>query len=201
MKGFILTAVTILASIGLIYGEEMSGTDDTDWLFAVSTLILFALYLQGWKRWNPGGAAIIAVTAFMLFTIGSIFLLDEASVLIYSFLLGLLLIPFCKRYRDAALTSLAFVVEQLVVYTEMGNDAMVWVLFTLNGLIALGGAYFGLKWLKRCFTVLFAMSALLLVFINSFNEGKLFLIVVLAAIALISVGIYKFSRPAVGLKQ
>lgn len=201
MKGYILTAAAILASIGLIYGEEMADTDDTDWLFAVSTLIIFALYLQGWKRWNPGGGGVIAVTAFMLFTIGSIFLLDEASVLIYSFLLGLLLIPFCKRHWDAVLTSLAFVVEQLVVYTEMGNDAIVWVLFTVNGLLALAGAYFGLNWLRRCFTVLFAMSALLLVFLNSFNEGKLLLIVILAAIALIAVGIYKFSRPAVGLKQ
>ncbi|MGH2318520.1 hypothetical protein ACRC6Q_12160 [Planococcus sp. SE5232] len=125
MKGYVLTAVAMLASIGLIYGEELSGTDDTDWLFAVSTLIIFALYLQVWKRWNPGGTGIIAVTAFMLFTIGSIFLLDEVSVRIYSFLLGLLLIPFCKKYRDAALTSLAFVAEQLVVYTEMGNDAIV----------------------------------------------------------------------------
>ncbi|WP_223635553.1 hypothetical protein [Planococcus sp. 4-30] len=125
MKGYVLTAVAMLASIGLIYGEELSGTDDTDWLFAVSTLIIFALYLQVWKRWNPGGAGIIAVTAFMLFTIGSIFLLDEVSVRIYSFLLGPLLIPFCKKYRDAALTSLAFVAEQLVVYTEMGNDAIV----------------------------------------------------------------------------
>ncbi|WP_298825616.1 hypothetical protein [uncultured Planococcus sp.] len=137
----------------------------------------------------------------MLLAISSIFLLDEVSVRIYSFLLGLLLIPFCKRHRDAALTPLAFVVEQLVVYTEMGNDAIVWVLFTMNGLLALAGAYFGLKWLRRCFTVLFAMSALLLVFINSFNEGKLLLILVLAAIVLVVCGIYKFSRSAVELKQ
>lgn len=201
MKGLILTAAAILGSFGLIYAEELAGTNDTDSLLAVSALILFALFLQGWKRWNPGGGGIILVTAFMLLSISSIFHLDYTGVFIWSFLLGLLLIPFYKKYRDAALTSLAFVVEQLVVYTEMGNDAMVWVLFTLNGLIALGGAYFGLKWLKRCFTVLFAMSALFLVFINSFNEGLLLLILVLAAIALISVGIYKFSRPAVGLKQ
>ena len=201
MKKFILYAVAILGSIGLIYGEEMSGTDDTDWVFAVSTLLLFALFLQGWKRWNPGGGGIIAVTAFMLFTIGSIFLLDEASVLIYSFLLGLLLLPFCRRYRDAAVTSLAFVMVQLVLYTGIGNDIMVWLLFTMNGLFALGGAYLGLKWLRRCFTVLFSMSALLLVFINSFNEGKLILILVVAAIVLVSVGIYKFSRPVAALKE
>lgn len=201
MKKFILYAVAILGSIGLIYGEEMSGRDDTDWVFAVSTLILFALFLQGWKRWNPSSAGIIAVTAFMLFTISSIHILDAASVLISSFLLGLLLLPYCRKYRDVALTSVGFVLEQLVVYIGLGNDILVWVLFTMNGLLALSGAYFGLKWLRRCFTVLFSLSALLVVFLNSFDESKLFLIFVLAAIALIAVGIYKFSRPAAGLKE
>lgn len=201
MKKFILYSMAILGSTGLIYGEEMSGRDDTDWVFAVSALILFALFLYAWKRWNPGGAGIIAVTVFMLFTISSVYILDSASVLIYSFMLGLLLLPFYKHYRDVALTSAGFVLEQLVLYIGLGNDILVWVLFTMNGILALTGAYFGLKWLRRCFTVFFSMSALLLVFINSFNEGRLVLILVLAAIALIALGIYKLSRSASEMKE
>ncbi|MEK3889462.1 hypothetical protein [Bacillus sp. FSL K6-3431] len=166
MRKFVVYAVAILGNVLLInwselwYGAEWF----TEWLFGFLTIGLFALFLQGWKRYSPNGVGLILITAFGLLTINSIFFVQNFPASICSLLLGLLLMPLYKNHQDAVLTAWGFVLINILISIEVQSDITMSLLFLTTGIGALVGFRLQFLLLKRCFTVFFSLTALVLLF-------------------------------------
>lgn len=197
MKGFIVFALAIIGNVLLInwseqwYGEEWF----TEWLIGLVTVGFYALFLYGWKQYSRNGLGLIFITAFVLLTINSIFFVQIFSASVCSFLLGLILMPLYVKNRDAVVTSWGFVLLNILILTDVPSEVTTWMLFLTTGIASLVGFRFNLLLLKRCFTVLFALTALLLLFFSITNVYLFGLVVVL--VVLFTRFIYKFSRPLI----
>lgn len=122
----------------------------------------FALFLQAWKRVQPGGAGLIVVTVFALLDMASIFFVQNLPAAICSLLMGSLLIPFFRKHPDVAMTSMGFVLLSVLMSIEVRSFTTLWMFFIALGALAVIGFRSGFLWLKRCFSVLFALTALVL---------------------------------------
>ncbi|MDN7242832.1 hypothetical protein QWY14_13545 [Planococcus sp. N028] len=199
MRGFILYAGVVLGNFALIkLSERWYGAAwFTEWLFGLLTVGLFALFLKGWKHINASSGGLVFVTALSMLAIDSIFFVQDLPAIICSFLLGLLLIPSYSNHRDGALTAGGFVLANIVINIETESSVTVWLILVMTGIGALIGSRFRYPLLKRCFTVLFSLAAILLLLINFFEEAYFIVLVLVVFILLVAGGSYKFSRPSV----
>jgi len=191
MKGYILYAVAILGNVLLIYGSEK--WYDTEWLLGLITVVLFALFLLGWKRFSINGG-IIFITAFSLFSINSIFLLQNLPAAICSLMLGIALIPFYANHRDAVLTSGFFVLINILMSIDVRTIVTMWMFVVTGGIASIIGFRLQFILLKRCFIAFFTLTALFLLLITeSYKMGLL----VVFVIGIFVIGIYKLSRNSI----
>ncbi|CAM4083121.1 hypothetical protein [Lederbergia lenta] len=166
MKKFLLYAAAVLGNVLLInwselwYGAEWF----TEWLFGLLTVVLFAFFLQGWKRYSQNGVGLILITGFGLLTINSIFFVQNLPASICSSLLGLLLIPLYTDHRDAVITAWGFVLINIIINIEVQSGITLVLLSLTTGIGAIVGFRFKFLLLKRCFTVLFSLTFLTLLF-------------------------------------
>lgn len=192
-ESLIVFALAIIGNVLLInwseqwYGEEWF----TEWLIGLVTVGFYALFLYGWKQYSRNGHGLIFITAFVLLTIDSIFFVQVFSASVCSFSLGLILIPLYVKNRDSVVTSWGFVLLNILILTDVPSEVTTWMLLT-TGIAFLVGFRFNLLLLNRCFTVLFALTALLLLFFSITNVYLFGLAVVL--VVLFTTFIYKLSR-------
>ncbi|RNF38121.1 hypothetical protein [Planococcus salinus] len=192
MKGFALYGVAVLGGHLLYIASEYQF--GAEWIFGLLTVGWFALFLQGWKRYRPGGSGLILVIAFLLLDINSIFFVQDLLAAVCSLLLGVLLVPFYRSYRDVALASGGFVLMNLLFHAEVESIITMWLFFIAAGVLSLVGFRQRFLWLAGCFSVLFAMAALLLLMNYLIEETYLIFLLVLAGAAIVVAGAYKFSR-------
>lgn len=133
-----------------------------EWLFAILSLGLFALAIQGWKRYSSRGFRLIFLTAIGLFTINSILylLMPVGFILLFSFLFGLVLMPLYMKYRYPVLASWWIVLFNILMYLEISNNAVLfWFTLITTGVGALIGFRQQSKLFKYFFTGCFLLSA------------------------------------------
>lgn len=192
MKGFIIFVLAVIGNVLLInWSEQWYGTE---WLIGLVTVGFYALFLYGWKQYSRNGIGLIIITAFVLLTINSIFFVQNLPASVCSLLVGLILIPLFINNRDAVVTSWGFVLLNILLWIEVSSEVTTWMLFITTGIAASIGFRLHLLLLSRCFTILFALTALLLLFISLFTNAYLFGLAVVLVL-LFALGFYKFSRP------
>jgi hypothetical protein len=198
MRAFILYAAVILGNGLLINLSERWYTAAwyTEWLFGLMTIGVFALFLRGWKSLKPRGGGLVFVTALSMLTINSIFFVQNLPAGICSFLLGLTIIPIYATHRDAALAAGGLVLINILMLLEVPSEVAVWLFFWTAGALALIGFRFRFVLVKRCFTVLFSLAALALLFLNFFDGAYLIELLLLVCTLLFIAGAYRFSRRA-----
>lgn len=192
MKAILLYAAAIVGSHFLYRASEL--WYGAEWIFGLLVAGWFALFLGAWKRIQPGGAGLIVVTAFSLMDILSIFLLQNLPAAICSLLIGLLLVPSFRTYPDVVLTSMGFVLSTILICIEVESATTIWMLFFVYGILAVIGFRCHLRWLKRCFIVLFSLAVPMLL-LNYVLEGAYLTVlgVLLGTTAVIADSL-KFSR-------
>lgn len=189
VKKFVVYVIAILGGF-MLYGLSESWFGK-EWIFGLLAVVWYGLFLLMWKRIQPGDAGLILVTIFMLQNINSIFFVQYAAMAICSLLMGLLLVPFYRSYRDVVLTSAVFVLLNIVTSFELGSIASIWMVFVIAGISALVGFRYRLLWLKRSFTIVFVLAGLLLI-LNYLIDGTFVaVLLILAAVAAVS---YKFIK-------
>ena len=189
VKEFVVYVIAILGGFMLyVLSESWFGKE---WIFGLLAIAWYGMFLLVWKRIQPGSAGLILITIFMLLNINSIFFVQYAAMAICSFLMGLLLLPFFQSHWDVVLTSAVFVLMNIVTSFELGSIVSIWMVFVIAGFSALAGFRYRFLWLKRCFTIVFALAGLLL-FLNYLIDGTY--VVVLLIVAVIAAAFYKFIK-------
>lgn len=199
MKVLIVYALAILGNVLLInWSEQWYGAAwFTEWLFGLCTVGLFALFLKGWKRDNPNGGGLIFITVVTLLTINSIFFVQNLPDAICSLLLGLVLIPLYVDHRDVVLTVWGFVLLNIIMNIEVQSEVTLWLFLLITAIGALVGFRLQFVLLKRCFTVVFLITALFLLCMNFFTEVYMISLLLVLFIVLFTVGAYKFSKKSI----
>lgn len=192
MKAFVLYAAAILGGFLLYRVSEL--WYGAEWIFGLLTVGWFGLFLFVWKQLKPGGAGVILVTAFTLIDISSIFFLQNLPTAICNLLIGLLLVPFFRRYPDVVLSSVGLVLLGILICIDTGSIATMWMLFIAAGALALIGFRLRFRWAKRCYTVLFAITVPVLLINYSLENAYLVVVMVLAGIAAVAAGSYKLAK-------
>ncbi|MGI2329091.1 hypothetical protein [Planococcus sp. YIM B11945] len=198
MKEFGLYAAAVAANALLIYLSEIwyGTTWFSEWLLGLLAIGAFALFLQEWKRFSLRGGGFVFITALTLLTINSIFFVQAVPAAIITAGLGLLIIPLYKSKQDVALTAGGFVFINLLIQLEVQSEATMWMIFGTAGILALIGFRKRFLLLRGCFTVMFSMAALVLLFLNFFSQAYIISLLMIGCIALFIVGTYRFSRKA-----
>lgn len=170
MKEWILHVFFMLAAGTLIYLSEL--WYDGDKVLGIASLVLFGLYLQGWKRRGASGIGLVIITVFYLFTLDSIFFVQDIPIFVCSLVMGIFLIPHFPKHRDAVSASIVFVLLNMLISIEfMPSEVMMWAIAFVTGAAAVFGFRYGHTIVKVCFAVLFALSALFLLLVQ-LTEGK-----------------------------
>lgn len=190
-KEFIVYAITILGGFMLYV---LSGSwFGYEWVFGLLEVVWYGLFLLVWRRIQPGSAGLILITIFMLLNINSIFFVQYTAMAICSLLMGLLLQPFYRSHQDVVLASAVFVLMNIVASFELGSLVSVWMMFVIAGISALAGFHYRFKWLKRCFTVVFAAVGVLLFLLYLIDGSYVVVLLILAAIAAFSYKVMKLA--------
>lgn len=183
-----------LVGIYLLY--ELSGQFyGLEWVFALLTVGLFALFLRGWKRSGANGVALAFITAITLLTINSIFYLLAPPIFtfVFTIVLGLTLIPLFNSYRDAISTAWIFVLLNLLINIGFENDKTTVITLFITGTGALVGYYFQFLLLKKCFTFFFFLLAFITLLMNIFAGAILNSLFIGLFVILFAVLAYRFS--------
>lgn len=193
-KSWIYVLAVLGNSLLYILSEQWEGIE---WLFAVLCLGLFALAIQGWKRYSSRGFGLIFLTAIGLFTINSILylLMPVGFILLFSFLFGLVLMPLYMKFRYPVLASWWIVLFNILMYLEISNDTVLfWFTIITTGIGALIGFRQQSKLFKYFFTGCFLLSAGGSVLINLVSNNYLMVFFIMLIVVLIAVGAYLFER-------
>ena len=195
MKEFLIYVVAVLGNI-LLY--QLSGQwEGIEWLFALLILGLFALAIQGWKRYSSRGFGLIFLTAIGLFTINSILylLMPVGFIILFSLLFGLVLMPLYMKYRYPVLASWWIVLFNILMYLEISNDTVLfWFTIITTGVGALIGFRQQSKLFKYFFTGCFLLSAGGSVLINLVSNDYLMVFFIMLIVVFFAVGAYLFER-------
>ena len=195
MKEFLIYVVAVLGNI-LLY--QLSGQwEGIEWLFALLILGLFALAIQGWKRYSSRGFGLIFLTAIGLFTINSILylLMPTIFIILFSLLFGLVLMPLYMKYRYPVLASWWIVLFNILMYLEISNDTVLfWFTIITTGVGALIGFRQQSKLFKYFFTGCFLLSAGGSVLINLVSNDYLMVFFIMLIVVFFAVGAYLFER-------
>lgn len=195
MKGIFYHGAALLAAGLLMFLSELWFEGDK--VLGLAALGLFALFLQGWKRWVGRGIGLVIVTVCYLFTLDSIFFVQDVPIFICSLVMGLLLLPHFHRHRDAVTASIAFVLLNVLIAMEfMPNEIMMWLIAFATGAAALIGFRSNYAIVKVCFAVLFALSALFLLFIQVVDGAVILSILAVLAIACFVIGMIRLHGKA-----
>lgn len=192
MKAILLYAAAILGSHLLYRVSEL--WYGAEWIFGLLAVGWFALFLQAWKRIQPGGAGVIVVTVFMLLDIASIFFVQNLPAAICSLMAGCLLIPFFRKHQDVAITSMGFVLLSVLMSIEAGSFTTLWMFLIVHGTLAIIGFRCRFLWLKRCFTVLFVSAIPVLLLYYLYEGTYLLVFLILFGTFAVAFSSYKFSR-------
>lgn len=198
MKKIGLYAAAVLGNVLLInLSERWYGAAwFTEWLFGLVAAGFFALFLLGWKRYSMSGIGLVIVMSVTLFTIDSIFFVQNLPAGICSFLLGLLLIPYFASHRDAVLTAVGLVFINILINLEVQSEMTMWLVLWTAGVGAIIGFRLSFLLLKVCFTLLFSIAALVLLLINLFGGYYLLSLLLVVLAVLFIVGTYKLTGDA-----
>lgn len=171
MKRYIFYGGICLGIILLYqWSEHWEGAE---WLFALLTVGVYLIFLRGWKRMGKNGVVLIWITIFSLFMINSMLylLMPFIFTVLFSLLLGCLLIPLCKGHQDGVLTSWYFVLLNIWIQFEISNDISLWFIMIISGLGVLVGIQFHYSLLRRFLSVIFFLNALVLLFVSFYSES------------------------------
>lgn len=195
MKEFLIYVVAVLGNI-LLY--QLSGQwEGIEWLFALLILGLFALAIQGWKRYSSRGFGLFFLTTAGLFTINSILylLMPVGFIILFSLLFGLVLMPLYMKYRYPVLASWWIVLFNILMYLEISNDTVLfWFTIITTGVGALIGFRQQSKLFKYFFTGCFLLSAGGSVLINLVSNDYLMVFFIMLIVVFFAVGAYLFER-------
>lgn len=192
-KSWIYVLVVLGNSLLYVLSGQWEGIE---WLFALLILGLFALAIQGWKRYSSRGFGLIFLTAIGLFTINSILylLMPEGFIILFSLLFGLVLIPLYMKYRYPVLASWWIVLFNILMYSGITNEVILWFTLLTTGIGALIGFRQQSKLFKYFFTGCFLFTALWLsvvIYLLTNYIISLFIILIVVIFAVIA---YLFER-------
>ncbi|CEG23742.1 hypothetical protein BN1080_02746 [Planococcus massiliensis] len=191
MKAFIMYAVAVIGGYAL--SEVSQQWFGREWIFGLLIVLLFALFLEAWKRVKPGGAGLIFVTIATLLNIGYVFFVQYTAKAICSLFIVILLIRLYKQHKDVVLTAIAFAASYVVLNLETGNFLIAWSLFLISGVATAIGFKYHFRWLKRCFAVVFGISTLLLLILGSSIQSHFLVFAMVLAVGGISYN--SFGKP------
>lgn len=193
MKRIMLYILTIVIAGFLGYIAELWYEGDK--ILGVLTVVIFALFLLGWKRTGSNGIGLIFVTVFYLITIDSIFFVQDIPIFIGSLVMGLLLIPYLRKHPDAVSASLVFVVLNMLISLEfVSSEVMMWLIVLVTGAAALMGFRFNLNLVKISFSVLFGLSAFFLLLFEVFDDFSFLAVLAILLIVFFVMGMYKMNK-------
>lgn len=193
-KSWIYVLVVLGNSLLYVLSGQWEGIE---WLFAILGLGLFALAIQGWKRYSSRGFGLIFLTAIGLFTINSILylLMPVGFIILFSLLFGLVLMPLYMKYRYPVLASWWIVLFNILMYLEISNDTVLfWFTIITTGVGALIGFRQQSKLFKYFFTGCFLLSAGGSVLINLVSNDYLMVFFIMLIVVFFAVGAYLFER-------
>ncbi|MFP9130486.1 hypothetical protein [Niallia sp. BSM11] len=151
MKKWIFYAVVLFGNI-LLY-QLSNFRPGTEWIYALLVLILFATSIKGWKKSTSSGLGLIVLIAFSLFMINSILylLMPAIFTILFSFLLGLVLIPFYSNHREVIIIAWWMVISNILVTLALPNELVLWFTLVTAGI----GVLIGYRIRSRLFMVFF----------------------------------------------
>lgn len=193
MKQTFLYALTLAVGVLLTYLAEF--WFGTEWLFGLLTVGLFALFLQGWKRWGTNGGGLIIVTVFLLISLDSIFFVQYFPAFIASLLMGVLLLPHYHKNRDGIVSSAVFVLLNMLISLEfVPNELMLWLIVLAAGTAAVIGFRFNLNLVRKCFIALFAFSAFFLLLFEIFDGSNFLAIIAILLVGFFITSMYRLNK-------
>lgn len=193
-KSWIYVLVVLGNSLLYVLSGQWEGIE---WLFALLILGLFALAIQGWKRYSSRGFGLFFLTTAGLFTINSILylLMPTIFIILFSLLFGLVLMPLYMKYRYPVLASWWIVLFNILMYLEISNDTVLfWFTIITTGVGALIGFRQQSKLFKYFFTGCFLLSAGGSVLINLVSNDYLMVFFIMLIVVFFAVGAYLFER-------
>lgn len=193
MKRIILYAITIVLAGLLVYISEL--WYDGDKILGVLTVAVFALFLLGWKRIGSNEIGLIFVTVFYLVSLDSIFFVQDTPIFISSLVMGLLLIPYLQKHRDAVTASFVFVLLNMLISLEfVTSEVMIWLMVLITGAAALIGFRFSLNLVKICFSILFGLSAFFLLLFEVFDDFSFLAVVAILMVIFFIMSMYRMNK-------
>lgn len=165
MKKWLFYAVILFGNI-LLY-KLSNFHPGTEWVYAALVIVLFVTSIHGWKKVSSRGMGVIALTALGLFTINSILYLLMASVftVLFSFILGLVLLPYYYIHREAVITAWWIVISNILITLGISNEVVLWFTIATASIGAVLGFWLRSSMMKMFFSVCFIFSALFLIII------------------------------------
>lgn len=193
MKRILLYAATLVIAGILVY---ISGVwYDGDKVLGILTVGIFALFLWGWNRTGHYGIGLICVTVFYLISLNSIFFVQDIPIFIGSLVMGLLLIVYLQKHRDALTASLVFVLlNMLITFEFVTSEVMLWLMVFVTGAAALIGFRFSLYLVKICFSILFGLSAFFLLLFEVFDDFSFLAVVAILMVILFIMSMYRMNK-------